>query len=286
MIWIVFAGKELFRKRIMLVTSVLTLLYVGLFNYGLYRIANRPRGLIRLPFENLLEGVTLLTLGLLFAGMIAAFLVFFATMGTISGEVENGLMLAVLARPIPRWKVYLGKYFGTAFWILLYCTVLFLLIALPVHYIADVPFGGTSLLRMWLLFAWGPQLLLALSLLGSAYLPMLGNGVACAMLYGLGLFAWFAGAALNMGTAGHADTMNNISVGVSLLMPVHALFSRMTYEIIGGLDIPLLPDMLTNNMGVFSPSNVPSPAFIGYSVAYWAALLALGCRAFHRRDIA
>ncbi|MFC4810604.1 ABC transporter permease [Paenibacillus sp. GCM10023250] len=283
MMWIAFAGKELFRKKIVLVTGVLTLLFIGMFNFGLYKMTHAEVSGLRPPFAHLLDGVVLLAVGLMFAGMIVAFLVFFATMGTISGEIENGLMLAVLSRPIPRWKVYLGKYFGTAFWIFLYCTVLFLAILLPVHFMADVPIEAGSLLRSWLLFCWGPLLLLALSLLGSSYLPMLGNGVACAILYGLSLFMNFAESVFNLN--GGNETLSSISLVVSMFMPANAMFYRLTYEIIGGLDLPLLPDML-NMLGPFSPSNAPSPAFVAYSVVYWAALLALGCRAFKRKDIA
>lgn len=281
--WIAFAGKELFRKKIVLVTSVLTLLYIALFNFGLYKITHQPKGFIQLPFQNMLEGVALMSLGLLFGGMIVAFLVFFATMGTISGEVENGLMLAVLARPIPRWKVYLGKYAGIGVWIFLYCTVLFLAIVLPVHYMADVPLQTGALLRSWLIFAWGPLLLLGVSMLGSTYLPMLGNGVACAILYGLSLFSGFAETILN--AHGGSSVLSSIALTVSMLMPSNALFSRLTYEIINGLDLPLLPDMMSQ-LGPFSPTNVPSPAFIGYTFFYLAVLLALGCRAFKRKDIA
>ncbi|QHW31255.1 ABC transporter permease [Paenibacillus rhizovicinus] len=281
MLWIVFAGKELFRKKIVLVTSVLTLLFIGLFNFGLYKLMHQSR-LIKLPFEGIMEGVTLLSLGLLFAGMIVAFLVFFATMGAISGEVENGLMLAVLARPIPRWKVYLGKYFGTAFWIAIYCTVLFMALLLPVQQMADVPLAFGSILRAWLLFVWGPMLLLAVSMLGSVFFPMLGNGVACAILYGLSLFSGFAETLIS---ARGGNTFSGMLLAISMLMPSNSLFSRVTYEIINGLDLPLLPDIMSQ-LGPFSPSNIPSPSFIGYSVFYWAALLALGCFALKRKDIA
>ena len=45
MMWIAFAGKELFRKKIVLVASVLTLLFVALFNFGLYKVTHRGHGI-------------------------------------------------------------------------------------------------------------------------------------------------------------------------------------------------------------------------------------------------
>jgi ABC-type transport system involved in multi-copper enzyme maturation permease subunit len=282
MMWIVFAGKELLRKKIVLIASVLTLFYLVLFNYVLSKMTVHPEGILRIPFQSLIAGVSAMTLGLMFAGMIVAFVVFFATMGTISGESENGLMLAVLARPIPRWKLYLGKYFGMTFWLLLYSSVMYAAILFSVHQAADLPLLWGSAVKAWLLFIWGPLLLLAISLLGSVYLPMLANGVACASLYGLGLFCGFAEGLYNM--HGGNDTLSSFSMGMSLLIPSNALFSRMTYEIIGGLDLPLLGDLL-NQLGPFTPLNAPSPVFIAYTIVYLAVLLALGCRAFGRKDM-
>lgn len=282
MTWIVFAGKELYRKKIALIALLLTVLYLVLFNYVLSKMTVRPEGLLQIPFQSLIAGVSAITLGLMFAGMIVAFVVFFATMGAISGESENGLMLAVLSRPIPRWKLYLGKYFGMAFWLFLYSSVMFAAILVSVHLAADLPLLWGSVVKAWLLFVWGPLLLLAISLLGSAYLPMLANGVACASLYGLSLFCGFAEGLSNM--HGGNDTLSSFTMVVSLFMPSNALFSRMTYEIIEGLDLPLLGDLL-NQLGPFTPLNAPSLTFLAYTFVLLAALLALGCRAFGRKDM-
>ncbi|WP_219835541.1 ABC transporter permease [Paenibacillus sp. R14(2021)] len=284
MIWIAFAGKELLRKKVVLVAIALTLVYLTLFCYGLTRMAQEGNGDAGMAqMGGLIGGMILMSLGLLFAGMIVTFLVLFATMGTISGEVENGLMLAVLARPIPRWKLYLGKYLGTGFWLVVYSTVLFFAILLPVHFIAHMPLYSGAMLKAWLLFIWMPLLLLALTMLGSVYLPMLGNGVACAMLYGMSMFTGFAETLFN--ASGGNEALSSSSLILSLVMPINAVFSRLTYEIINGPDLPLLPDM-ANAMGPFSPTNVPSPAFIVYTVVYLVVLLALGCRAFKRKEIA
>ncbi|MFC5649362.1 ABC transporter permease subunit [Paenibacillus solisilvae] len=282
MMWITFAGKELFRKKIVLITCVLTLVFIMLYSLGLWKISQHMEGESGAPVYTLLEGVTALTLGLLFAQMIAAFLVFFSTMGVISGEVESGLMLAQLARPIPRWKVYMGKYAGIACWMLLYNAILFWAILLPVHYLMNFPLFPLALMKAFLLFLLIPLLLLALSLLGSTFLPTLGNGVACAMLYGLGLFSGFAE---NLFTLKQPNlAINKVSMLISLLIPTDSLFHRLNYEIIGGFDLPLNAEML-RSLGPFSTINVPSVMFIIYSIVYGALLLFLGCSAFRKKDI-
>ncbi|WP_308638028.1 ABC transporter permease [Paenibacillus silvisoli] len=285
MMWISYIGKEWIRKKIGLVTFVLTLLFAGLFSYGSYEIAKHA---LDEPNPNaLLNGMMLMALGLLFAQMIIAFLILFATMGAISGEVENGQMLAVLARPIPRWKVYLGKYMGSAAWLIVYSIALYLAILLPVHHWLNFPLDAFAILKSLLLFIWAPLLLLALSMLGSVYLPMLGNGVACALLYGLSMFSGFVENIFTIdgdGNGGNA-TASQISLFFSMLMPSNAMLRRVTYELFAGLDLPIPADMI-NSMGPFSTVNVPSMAFVGYTVIYFIVLLAIGCMAFKRKDIA
>ncbi|SFT27910.1 ABC transporter permease [Paenibacillus sp. BC26] len=284
MMWISYAGKELFRKKIWIVSMVLTVLFVGLFCYGLSQIASHTQGEL-VPAQALMNGLSFLTLGLIFSQMIIAFLVLFSTMGVISGEVESGLMLAVLARPIPRWKVYLGRYAGIAGWLLIYSILLFLAILLPVHYWLDYPLDVPSALKALLYFVWAPQLLLAVTLLGSIYLPMLGNGVACAMLYGLSLFSGFAENLYAIQGTGANQTASQLSLFISMLMPSNAMLRRITYELFSGLNLPVTTDMI-QSLGPFSAINVPSAAFIGYTVIYFILLLGLGCAAFRRKDIA
>lgn len=283
MMWLTYAGKEFFRKKIILVTLILTLLFVGLYSFGLSKLSQELNHQASSSIDNMATGLGLLTLGLLFAHMIVAFLVFFSTMGAISGEVENGLMLAVLARPISRFKVYLGKYAGFACWIALYSAILFWAVVLPMHYLMDFPLFPLAVLKSFLLFIWVPMLLLAVSMLGSTYLPMLGNGVACAILYGISLFSGFAENIFN--TDRDYPTLDHITLLISMLMPSDAILRRITYEIVGGPDLPW-PDEITRSLGPFSIANVPSATFILYSFVYAALLLGWGCAAFKRKDIA
>ncbi|WP_165822538.1 ABC transporter permease [Paenibacillus montanisoli] len=285
MMWISYIGKEWIRKKIGVVTFVLTLLFAGLFSFGSYEIAKHAMD--EPTSHGLLNGMMLMALGLMFAQMIIAFLVLFATMGAISGEVENGLMLAVLARPIPRWKVYLGKYAGSAVWVIIYSTALYFAILLPVHHWLNFPLDAIPILKSLLLFIWAPLLLLAVSMLGSVYLPMLGNGVACALLYGLTLFSGFVENIFTIdgGGKGGNEIASQLSLFFSMLMPSNTMLRRVSYELFSGLDLPVPADMV-NSLGPFSMVNVPSIAFLGYSVLYLIVLLAAGCAAFRRKDIA
>jgi len=281
--FVVLNGKELLRKRVFLVTLLLTVLFIGLYSYGLYSIVHHSQNDDLM--QKYLNGIILLLLGLYFAQMISAFFVFFSSMGAISGEIENGLLFAVLARPTARWKIYLGKWIGFAVWNLLYGAILFWAIIFLIHGLAGFPFDVWSVLKAFLLFEWIPLLLLALSQLGSTYLPMIGNGVLCAMLYGMGLFSGFL--------AGFVDPAdpNKISHGVenfstisSLIMPADAIFRRMTYMFIGN---PTMPFSINDSktIGPFANPVLPSNTFMIYTVVYLLALLVWGCIRFSKKDI-
>lgn len=283
MSWIAYAGKELFRKRVLPVTFVLSLLFVSLFTFGVYKISTNFEGHEASLAANVSDSIVLMTLGLLFSQMIIAFFILFTTMGAISGEVENGLMLAVLSRPIARWRVYLGKYAGYAFWLMLYAAIMFFAIMLPVHYLLHFPVLPLTLLKTFLLFVWTPLLLLGVCMLGSTFLPMLGNGVACAMLYGLSMFSGFAENIFNH--AGENEMASRFAFLLKLLMPANSMLNRITFELLDGLELPL-PTQAVESMGPFATFNVPSNAFVGYTIVYLIIILALGCFGFRKKDIA
>ncbi|MBB6633396.1 ABC transporter permease [Cohnella thailandensis] len=272
--------KELTRKRVFLVTLILTLIFIVLFAFGVRELTG-PSGLTPISSaERLLNSMVMLVLGLFFSQFLAAFFVLFTTMGTVTGEQESGLLLAVAARPIPRWKLYLAKWLGHAVWIAAYSAVLFVAVVWTVRSQTGIPLLMDEVLRSFGLFLWMPLLLLSLTMLGSVYLPMLGNGICSALLYG---FALFSG--LIEGVASYGDSHPAVGKFVlltGLILPTDSVYRRSLYELVGGGD---WAGLAISDMGPFSIASVPSNAFLLYSVLYAAVLLLLGCRAFSRKDL-
>lgn len=272
--------KELTRKRVFLVTILLTFVFLFFFGFGV-RGMDSMSGQNRVsPAEALLNGITLMVLGLFFAQFLSAFFVLFSTMGTITGERENGLLLAVAARPISRWRLYTAKWLGHAVWITVYSAILFLSVAWIVHSQAGLPILAGDLLRGFILFLWMPLLLLSLSMLGSVYLPMLGNGICSALLYGFALFCGLVEGVLSYG--GHNPVAEKVLFVTGLLLPTDSVYRRSLFEVMGGAD---WAGLAVSDMGPFSVPSVPSNAFLLYTVGYAALLLLLGCRAFSRKDL-
>ncbi|HZG83702.1 ABC transporter permease subunit [Paenibacillus sp.] len=272
--------KELTRKRVFLVTIILTLVFLVLFAFGVREITGMDRLNPISPAERLLSGMVLMMIGLFFAQFLAAFFVLFSTMGTVTGEQENGLLLAVAARPIPRWKLYLAKWLGHAVWIAAYSAVLFVSVVWTVHSVAGLPILADDLLQGLGLFVWMPLLLLSVTMLGSVYLPMLGNGICAALLYGLALFSGLV-EGLTVYEGSH-PALDKFFLLTGLLLPTDSVYRRSIYEVVGGAD---WAGLMTADMGPFSIASVPSNAFLLYTAGYAAVLLWLGCRAFGRKDL-
>lgn len=272
--------KELTRKRVFLVTLILTALFLILFAFGVRELVGAGGLGQSSSAERLLNGMVLMVMGLFFAQFLAAFFVLFSAMGTVTGEQESGLLLAVAARPVSRWRLYLSKWLGHAVWIAVYSAILYMSVAWTVHSLAGIPLFAGDLVRGLGLFVWMPLLLLSLTMLGSVYLPMLGNGICAALLYG---FALFTG--LVEGISIYGDThpaVQKFFLVTSLLLPTDSVYKRSLYEVLGGAD---WAGMALSDLGPFSLPSIPSNMYLLYTVGYAAILLWLGCRAFSRKDL-
>jgi len=272
--------KELTRKRVFLVTLILTFVFLLLFAFGVREMAGSLEESQISPAERLLNSMVLMVLGLFFSQFLASFFVLFSSMGTVTGEQENGLLLAVAARPIPRWKLYLAKWLGHAVWIAVYSTILFVTVVWTVHSQTGLPLQADEVLRGYGLFLWMPLLLLSLTMLGSVYLPMLGNGICAALLYGLALFSGLVDG-ISVYEGSH-PTLDKFVLLTGLLLPTDSVYRRSLYELLGGAD---WAGLAVADMGPFSMANVVSNAYLLYTVGYAALLLLLGCRAFSRKDL-
>jgi ABC-type transport system involved in multi-copper enzyme maturation permease subunit len=272
--------KELTRKRVFLVTLIVTSVFLILFAFGIRELAGMSLQNAVSPAERLLNGMVMMVLGLFFAQFLAAFFVLFSAMGTVTGEQENGLLLAVAARPMPRWKLYLAKWLGHAVWVAVYSAVLFLAVVWAVHSQAGLPILVGDLLRGLGLFVWMPLVLLTITMLGSVYLPMLGNGICAALLYGFALFSGLVEGVTVYG--GSHPALEKFLFLTGLILPTDSVYKRSLYELLGGAD---WAGLALADMGPFSMPNVPSDAYLLYTLAYAALLLLLGCRAFGKKDL-
>src|SRR5215212_8813418 len=113
-----FTIHEAISRKLILAASVLSLLFVGLYALGFsFVFTNAPpftRGAPAPPSEVATASSVLTVLGLYAVHFLSSFIALFLTVGAISSEIDSGTLHAVLARPIRRADVVLGRWLAYA----------------------------------------------------------------------------------------------------------------------------------------------------------------------------
>jgi Cu-processing system permease protein len=267
--WLTF--QEAWRRWMVVVALALGVLFLLLFTIGFALITsslNPAMSEIQRRFNYNL----LLMAGLYVTHFLTVMLAIFASVDTVSGEIASHTIQAIVTKPVRRWQVLLGKWFGYAAMISLYLGLLAggILVAayLLVGYLPPNSMAGVALLVLEAL------VLLSLSLLGGTRLSTLTNGVLLFMLYGLAFIgAWVE----QIGSLLQSHAAVNIGILTSLLMPVEALWRRAAYL--------MQPPILSGLPSPFSGVSPPSTAMVLYALAYTALALVLAMWSFSRRDL-
>ena len=267
--------KEMLRKRILLIGALLTMAFLVLYGVALHyagkELVRTGNPLIRLAVSS-----QLLSAGLYFSSFILAFLSIFSAVGTISGEIENGTLQAIVPKPIPRQDIVLGKFLGYGCILAIYAGLLLSAVVIAGRVFLETP--ASLELRALGLFALEPLLLLALTLLGTTLLSTLANGVTMVMLFVVGMVG---GLVEQIGAMVKSSSMVNIGIATSLIMPADSIYRKATATLFGDAGNLLSASQL----GPFSAASTPSLWMIVYAVIYLFATLSLAVRAFAKRDI-
>ena len=211
--------REASRRRVLLALVALTVVLLALSAWGFSRLAAEtdfgtlPSGQARLVASQLLN---LVMFGF---SLIAALGTAFLTGPTLSGEVESGIALAMLARPVRRSAVLLGKWlglvvFGSSFVVLAglaQCLVVFF----AVDYWPPQPVTAFALLAAQTI------VLLTLGLLLSTMISPMASGVVVVGLFGA---TWIAGVVGGVGEALGNDAVARVGTISRMLLPTDGLW--------------------------------------------------------------
>src|SRR2546429_7810851 len=114
--------QEASRRRLLLALLVLTLLVVGFSAWGFHKITTvtRADGTLLPPTQvTLISSQLLIVVTFMYSGVLALSAAVVAG-PLISSEVESGLLLSMLARPVRRSEGVIGKGVGLAALVTLY----------------------------------------------------------------------------------------------------------------------------------------------------------------------
>ncbi|MTI81156.1 MAG: ABC transporter permease [Firmicutes bacterium] len=276
---------EAARKKVFLVTILLSIGFVMLYGMALDKTAEDMARLKAMgssqPVIQQMIGSQLLGAGLYFASLLVSLLALMASIGSVAPEIENGLLHAVVSKPIKRSSIILGKYFGLAVMLAVYATGMLGIILLINKYyypssLSYLTAGGV--ISGTLIFILQPLVLLAVAMLFSTLFRALTAGIIATTLYGLGMVGGFIE---QIGSMMEKSSLVNIGIVSSLIMPSDALYRKLVAVVTNVEGNPLN----IMNIGPFGVSTPPSSAMLVYACIYAITCLGLAVYSFNKKDL-
>ena len=283
---LLFAGltlRELARRRLVAAVALLTLAIVAFTAWGLHRLATAvvDGAQIAEPGVHGAAAGIVILLAFLFSFVIAlgAALVGAPAMAE---SIANGEILAVLARPVRRADVALGRWLGTVIALAIYVAIA----------------GGVELFVVQLTTGYvPPQPLLALAYLCglacvvttaavalATRLPALAAGIVAALLFGL---AWIGGIIESIGLALGNQRLADAGTVVALLFPTDAFWRGAVYALQPAVFATVSVSATSNGAGVnpFAVTAPPPTAILVWAFGWIVVVLVAGIMVFRTRDL-
>ncbi len=271
--------REAFRRRVVLALAVLTVLLLVVSGWGFSRVAAESGATTLTSGEARLTASIMLNLVMFGFSLIAALGTAFLAGPTLSGEIESGIALAVLARPIRRSAVLLGKWlglvgFGGSF-VVLAGLAQCLVVRATVDYWPPQPALALALLVAQTI------VLLTLALLLSTAVSPMASGVVAVGLFGA---TWIAGVVGAIGASLGNEAVARVGTISRMLLPTDGLWR-------GAMRAFQDPSALVEfggSEGQAFPFLSVAPLTVTYVVwaAVWVAMIwGLAAASFLRKDL-
>lgn len=271
--------KEAVRKKVLVITLLLTTGFLVLYGVGAHFAVSSARAeagsLAAVAAVEVLPH-SFLVLGLFFGTFITGFFAIASAVGTISLELESGILQAVAPRPVRRSSIVLGKSLGFGIIVAVYSALFYLAIigTTAAATGARVP-PQAGVLALYVLH---PLVLLSVTMLGTTGLTTIANGIMTFMLYALSVMG---GTLEQIGHLLANEALINAGIVSSLIMPADSLYRKMAGLTMRGVNLGLVDDFL----GPFGSMAEPSVWMLFYTAGYMVFFLAMAVRAFSKRDI-
>jgi ABC-type transport system involved in multi-copper enzyme maturation permease subunit len=274
--------REIARRRILWVFLVLSLSSVLLVGWGVERLVTiaREQGIQEIEIRIGVSQV-LIMIAFQFSFVLAMSAAFLAA-PAIASDVESGTVHAMLARPMRRADLVVGRWLGLSIVVVAYAVLSGLLAIGIVGLVSGHVPPAPQVAIAYLAFEAVAVLTLALAL--GSRLPGIAAGAITVVLFGLG---WFAGVLGNIAIAFDAAPLAGVGDVVRVLLPMDGLWRGVIY----GLEPPVVLLVAAGRGGQaleanpFFASAPPPLAFVAWSFAWIALVLAAGVWLFRRREL-
>ncbi len=271
--------QEAFRRRVVWALLVLTVALLALSGWGFSKLIGLDTDLGTMTSgEARLVASLLLNLIMFGFSLIAAIGTAFLAGPTLAGEVESGQALAILARPVRRSSVLLGKWLGLLTfgcgYVILAGLAQLLIVRAVVGYWPPAPATGLALL------AAETVVLLTLALLLSSVVSPMASGIVSVGLFGA---TWVAGVVGGLGGALGNAGVERVGTVSRVVLPTDGLWRGAMNAF---QDPTALLQMGQGEQGFPFLADAPlTPAYLAWAALWIAVILGLTALSFQRRDV-
>lgn len=273
--------REVLRRRLILALLALTVVAIALTAWGFSRIPSLSQRGVPIPETQarLIASQLLILVMFMFSNVLALSAVFVAS-PALSGDLESGVALSMLSRPITRAQYVVGKWLGLAALVVAYASIAATLEMLAVNAVVGyMPPRPIEFLGF--LIAEG-LVLLTFGLVLSTRLSGMVGGVIALILFGM---AWLGGIVGGIGVAFDNVAIEQVGTATKLILPTDGLWRGAVYALEPAAILALAAG--TGPAFAANPFYAPAPPPLAYLLwcALWlAAMLALAVWSFSQRE--
>jgi ABC-type transport system involved in multi-copper enzyme maturation permease subunit len=271
--------REAARRRVVWALLALTVVLLVLSAWGFSKLVGLDTDLGTMTSgEARLVASLLLNLIMFGLSLIAAIGTAFLAGPTLAGELESGQALVILARPVRRSSILLGKWLGlVAFgsgYVVLAGLAQILVVGATVGYWPPSPATGLALL------AAETVVLLTLALLLSSVVSTMASGIVAVGLFGA---TWVAGVVGGLGQALGNDGVARVGTVSRMLLPTDGLWRGA----MNAFQDPIALVQMGPGEGGFPflSEAALSPAYLAWAAVWLAMVWGLTALSFARRDV-
>ena len=275
---------DAFRRRILWVLFFLTVIVVGLSGLGFERLVTlaRAHGSSELTIQ---LGVSqmLIVVAFMFSFILAMTAAFIGA-PAVSADIESGVLLAILARPIGRSTFLVGRWLGLVLVAGAYALASGLLeigaMKVASGYGPPDPFGAAGAIALQAI------LVLTLTLLFSTRLPSIAGGAIAVVLFGM---CWITGVLGGLGLYLKADLLEQVAAISRVILPTDGIWRGAIFALEPQVVIAVAGDSGRSSEALaanpFYASAGPSAIYLGWVGAWFGIVLGLAVLSFRRREL-
>jgi len=273
---------EAIRRRIVWVLLGLTVVSVALTTWGMERLVSLAREGDANELEIFIGVSQILVLVAFMFSFVLAMTAAFLAAPAIATDLETGVAQAMLARPIRRTDLVVGRWLGLAVVVLCYAAVSGLLEIYAIRFVSG--YLPPKPLEAVLYLAAQSIVLLTVALLLSTRLPAMASGAICVVLFGLG---WMAGVFAGVGQLLDAGPLVSVADAVRWVLPSDGLWRGTIHALEPPINLLVGEGRLaqTASANPFFAATSPPIDFLAWTAVWTILVLGLASLSLERRDL-